>query len=127
MKQRNIQPKKELPKRPERGLSVMVNFAIQALIPVVAFFSALILIDEGEKANWALLISLKEPYGFPSTLVKLPLIGDLFFYLSHVQYNRAIFLFTLFFWIVYSSIFTILFVILVKSVKSYSKANEKKK
>jgi len=117
MKQRNIQPYKEPPKVPERSLSVMVNFAIQALIPVIAFFSGLVLIDEGKKANWAFLMSLEEPYNFPSALVKLPLIGDLFFYLSHVSYNRAIFLFTLIFWIAYSTIFTILFMILNKSIK----------
>lgn len=121
MKQRNIRPYEKPAKKPERNLAVMVNFAIQAIIPVVAFFSSLVLIDEGKKANWLFLLSLKMPYVFPSALIKIPLIGDLFFYLSHVSYNKAIFLFTISFWIFYSSIFTILFVILLKLVGFFSK------
>lgn len=117
MKYRNIRHierfKRDL-NDPDRSLAVMLNFAIKALTPVIAFLSALILIDEGQKANWDLLWSISDPIVIPSALVKLPIVGGVFFNLAHISFIKAIFLFTLVFWLIYAAIFSIIYAVLMK-------------
>jgi len=92
---------------------MMISFAIKAIIPVLAFFSALILVDEGKKARWLFLSGLREPIHVPIYLVQMPVLGDLFFYLSHLNHLKAIVLFFIAFWLAYAAIFTILYAILM--------------
>lgn len=114
MKQRNLRSFSQPEVKPERRLSMMLSFAIKAIIPVLAFFSSLILIDEGQKAKWLFLSGLKEPIHVPIYWLQMPVFGDLFFYLSHLDHLKAIVLFFIAFWLVYAAIFMVMYAILMK-------------
>lgn len=93
---------------------MMISLAIKVLIPVVAFFSSVILVDEGKKVNWPFLNSLNEPIRVPITLVQLPIIGERLLSLSRINHTKAIALFFIAFWLAYAAIFMIAFAILMK-------------
>lgn len=72
---------------------MMISFAIKAIIPVLAFFSPLILVGAGQKARWLFLSDLREPIEIPIYLIQLPIFGDLFNNISRLNYLKAIVLF----------------------------------
>ena len=99
--------KKKRDEASERSLS-LISFLINALVPVIAFSSALVMLDIGIQNNWQVVIELAAPVRFPQALYHMNAVGGLFEYLSTIQYLRVILIFFVLGWILFAGFFSVL-------------------
>ncbi len=97
-----------------RSLS-LISFLINALVPVIAFSAALVMLDIGIQNNWQIVIEMAAPVRFPQPFYHLNVVGSLFEFLSTIQYLRVILIFFMLGWILFAGLFSMLNAYLYKA------------
>ncbi len=93
-----------------RGIGLIINL----ILPIIAIAGAVALVDFGKQQNWPFLAELAGTVRFGSIFYRIAFVRDVANYISSIQYFKALMIFSIALYMLFSSIFAVINAILYR-------------